>query len=557
MKYQMFSDEQILDQQFRAKIIKEINGNENKNRKKQQAAILEVYRDQIIKFVLERLQAQGFKAETLAVMVQRATNVNLLKKIVSKKARSYSKGISRTVEESEDQTADVEMVAEAMGLTQAMKKADKYRKAAKNCLLYIYPDYVEDPAEMGKKVLGLCTKVYFPHLYDVIPDANDHEKMRCLVLSPFADTASGSIQPSIGSGDGRTIVQFANPMWRPDGREQQIANSPQDTGSERREYVWWTSKYHLTTDENGVVIAAKTPEGAKNPIERIPAVNLPEEQDGEFWAMGGEDLLQATILVNLKLTDMEAILHQQGWGQLVVTGEALKKKDFAVGPQVALCLDTEKGAEHPTDAKILAHDPHTEQHLKSVEVHVALCLTTNNLSVKSVSTNLEAGTVASAIAKMVDESENMDDISEDQEFYAGKEKEALLIAEAWLQTLRPTSELWSVLKETKPLNVAEVNCQFHNQEQVVSEQERLQNLKLRKELGIDSVVDLIKKDNPGMSDKQAMAKALKVLNEMTELRQKAREMGIELDPAATEKPKPGEEDAENENAPAENDGGEE
>lgn len=536
MNQHMFTDEQILDQAFRAKLIKEINGSENQNRKKQQSAMLEMLRDQIIKFVLERLKAQGFKDETLAVMVQRATNVNIYKKIVSKKARSYSKGISRQVEESEEATADIEIVAEAMKLTQAMKKADRYRKAAKNCLLYIYPEYIEDPAELGKKVLSLCTKVYFPHLYDAIPDANDHEKMRCVILSPFSDNASAALQPSIGGGDGRNISNYANPIWRPDRIEQTIANSPQDTGSQKREYVFWTAKYHLTTDENGVIIAAKTPEGSKNPINRLPFVNLHEEQDGEFWAMGGDDLVQATVLINLKLTDMEAILHQQGWGQLVITGEGLKKKDFAVGPQVALALDTEKGAQHPTDAKILAHDPHTDQHLKSVEVHVALALTTNNLSVKSVSTNLEASSVASAIAKMVDESENMDDISEDQEFYAGKEKEAFMIAESWLQTLRPTAEVWDILKATKPLNIAEMSCQFHNQEQVVSEAERLQNMKLRKELGIDSIVDLIKKDNPGMSDKQAMAKALKILNERAELEQKAKEAGLVPEDEGKENP---------------------
>lgn len=535
MKYKIFADEDILDKQFRVKIIKEIKSAENAKRKEAQKAMLQMLRDKVREFVLQRLAAQGFMKETLAVMAQRASNINLFKKIVSKKARSYSKGVSRTVGENQTATEDMEIVAEAMNLTGAMKKADRYRKAAKNCLLYIYPDFIEDPAEMGKKVLSLCAKVYFPHLYDVIPDASDPEKMRCLILSPFAGESSLAIQPSVGNGDGRALPVYANPIFQADGVDQKIADSPADAGANKREYVWWTAKYHFTTDEQGEILTAKSPseqlegKGPKNPIQRIPAVALSEEQDGEFWAEGGEDLLEANILLNLKLTDMEAILHQQGWGQLTIEGEDLKKKDFAVGPQVALIMDTAKGATHKTEAKILSHDPHTEQHMKSAEMHVALCLTTNNLSVKSVATNLEAGSVASAIAKMVDESENMDDVSEDQGYYAGKEKEAMLVAEAWLQTLRETAEIWSVLKEVKPLLVAELNTQFHNQEQVVSEQERLANMKMRKELGIDSVVDLIKKDNPGMSDKQAMAKALKVLNEMAELQQKARAMGLELE----------------------------
>lgn len=548
MNIKMFSDEDVLNQQFRVRIIKELKSNENLKRKEAQKAMLQMLRDKVRDFVLQRLKAQGFMQETLAVMAQRASNVNLFKKIVSKKARSYTKGCSRSVPENDAATADLEIVAEAMNLTGAMKKADRYRKAAKNCLLYVFPEWMEDPAKMGSKVLGLCAKVYFPHLYDVIPDASDPEKMRCLILSPFAGQSSLAIQPSVGNGDGRNIPVYANPVFQADGVDQVIADSPSDAGSGKREYVWWTAKYHFTTDEQGIIIPEKSPTemlgaGPANPIQRLPAIALQEEQDGEFWAEGGEDLLEANILLNLKLTDMEAILHQQGWGQLTITGEDVKKKDFAVGPQVALVLDTAKGATIPTDAKILSHDPHTEQHMKSAEMHVALCLTTNNLSVKSVATNLEASSHAAAIAKMVDESENMDDVSEDQGYYSGIEKQVMLVAESWLQRLRDTAEIWPVLKETKPLEVAEMNVQFHNQEQVVSEQERLANLKLRKELGIDSLVDLIKKDNPGMTDKQAMAKALKVMNENAALAEKARAAGLVPDeePAAEKAgAKPGE-----------------
>ena len=539
MKYQMFTDEEILDEQFRAKVIKEIQGVENVNRKKQQKAMLEVYRDQIIPFVLQRLKDQGFAQETLAVMTQRATNVNIFKKIVSKKARSYAKGCARTVEESQEQTEDLEIICESMDLTGAMKKADRYRKAARNTILYIVPEKFEDPAKPGEIVYKLCAKVYFPHLYDAIPDASNREKMRCLIFSPFSEAASAQLLPAVGSGDGRNLMNYSSPIFRADQIDQTIANSPSDSGANRKQYVWWTSKYHLTTDENGKQLDGPglTPPERKNPIQRIPAVNLTEEQDGEFWAMGGDDLMQATILLNVKLTDMESILHQQGWGQFVVTGEDVQKQEFRVGPQRAILLNTAKGSTHLTDAKILSHDPHTDDHMKSAEMHVALCLTTNNLSVKSVAANLNASSHAAAIAKMVDESENMDDVSDDQAYYAGKEKEVVLVANSWLEELRGTNELWSVLKETKPVDVSKMNTQFHNQEQVISEQERLANMKIRKELGIDSVIDLIKKDNPGMTDKQAMAKALKIMNENAELAAKARAAGIEPD-----EKKPGEED---------------
>lgn len=560
MNISLFNDEQILNEGFRKKIIAEINGTENVERKRRAAACWEIWRDQVRGFVLDRLKAQGFLPETLAVMNQRASNVNLFKKIVSKKARSYSKGVDRSVPDDQTATKDIEVVATEMDLTGAMKKADRYRKAARNCLVYIYPEMKQDPADATKMAMGLCTKVFFPHLYDAIPDAKDKEKMRCFILSPFADDAALSSSPALNGGDGRGVMNSSNPYWRRDHMNQVIANHPRDDGAPttdgkpKREYVFWTAKYHLTCDENGAVIPAKSGDavqaaagnelGYRNPIGILPAFICTEEQDGEFWALGGDDSVEATILINLKLTDMESILHMQGWGQLVVEGEALEKKDFAVGPQKVMLMETAKGATVPTKASILQHDPHTDDHLKSVEVHVALTLTTNNLSIKSVSTNLEAGSVASAIAKMVDESENMDDISEDQEYYGKKEKEALRIAEAWLVPLRPTNVVAPELKATKPLKVKEMVTQFHNQEQVITEAERLANLKMRKELGLDTLVDLIKRDNPGMSDKQAEAKALQIMNERVELEKKRIESGGQ--PAPNQPPKPGEKPADGE-----------
>lgn len=538
MKIQMQRDEDILDIDFRKKVIQEIEGTENINRKRAQAAYLDVLRDGVRPLVLERLSAQGFKPETLAIMSQRATSINLMKKIVGKKARSYSKGVSRTVEADEAQapakelkpgelpavkanqegvnqaTEDVETVADAMKLTKAMKRADTYRKAAKNCLLYIYPDMVENPEKPGEQMISLCTKVFFPHLYDAIPDSDDREKMRCFILSPFTQSTSYASQPSIGNGDGRNLPSYANPVWRSDGVDQTIANSPADSkAGKAKQYIFWTGKYHLTCNANGEIIPGLTPPENKNPIGRLPAVNLTEEQDGEFWARGGDDLMEGTILINLKMTDMESILHMQGWGQLVVTGQNIKSKSWAVGPQVALVLDSGVDAEKLMDAKILQHDPQTENHMKSTELHVAMLLTTNNLSVKSVATNLEVGSVASAIAKMVDESENMDDISEDQNYYADRERDALTIAEAWLVTLRGVPGLAAILNETKPLQVAKVSTTFHNIEAVVTENEKLTNLEARKKLGVDSMVDLIKKDNPLLSDAQAEAKLLTILNE--------------------------------------------
>lgn len=525
---QLVNDEQILSEEFRKKILTEICGSENRERKKREAAKWEIWRDGVKPFVMERLAASGFQQTTLTIMEQRASNVNLFKKIVSKKSRSYSKGVDRSIMteggESDDKpTKDLEALCSAMGLTQAMKRLDKYRHGARNGVGYIYPELVEHEGQM---LWSLRTKTLYPHLYDVIPDAADHEKPRCFILSPFADDATVLEQPSIGSGDGRSLGNWANSgSGRRDHIEQTIANAPRDTGAQKREYVWWTAKYHFTTNEKGQIIGSKSGDPVAavvngnsvqahaNPIGRLPIFNICTEQDGEFWALGGDDLVDGTVLLNIKLTDMEAILHYQGWGQTVITGQDLKKKNIQVGPQVAILAETDAGATHKTEVSILSHDPHTDDHLKSAEVHVALLLTTNNLSVKSVATNLQASSLASALAKMVDEAEVLDDVTEDQEYYGQKEKEAVRIGQGWVKVLQPTRKMVPTLQQIGDFKVEQMVTYFHKQEQVTTEAERLANLKARKELGLDTMVDIIKKDNPGMSDAQAEKKLLEIVQE--------------------------------------------
>lgn len=538
MATKMFSDEQILDEAFRKQIIEEINGSENRARKLESSRRWELLKDQIKPHVMQRVRAQGFKAETLAVMEARCTNVNIFKKFVSKKARSYAKGIDRKIQGNENLTKAVEAAAKAMGLTEAMKKADQYRQAFKNCYVFVYPEKTEHRLA-GKNLFTLCTKVKPPHQYDAIPDAYDKEKARCVIFSDFPDSpypVNQGSQPQASSDGGRyttmpgdTIPLQGSAVSR-NMKDETIANSPRDAGADKAvEYIWWTGKYHLTCDSNGKLIPEKSgkpgsPEGGGavgplNPIQRMPGAVVAADQDGSFWAQGGEDVVDGTIIVNLNITDMLSILHMQGWGQLVVIGQNLAKKDFHVGPQVALELSygAEEAASPPT-AQILQHDPHTEEHLRALEVIVALLLTTNNMSVKSVSAKLDVSTIASGLAKMVDEADVMDDISEDQQYFAGIELQLLGVADAWLEAYRPTRLLLPELLETQHFEAVQITVKFHNVEQVITEEERLKNLEARKRLGIDTMVDLILKDNPGMSKEDGEKKLLEILLERAKIK---------------------------------------
>lgn len=509
MKQVIFSDEQILNESFRRGIIKEIEGDENRQRKAMANRRFEIFRDQVKKYVMQRLRAQGFKEDTIAIMLQRAANISICKKIVKKKARAYSNGVDRSIPGDEGGTLAVQELADMLGVSQQFKKGDEYRNLTRNATMFIHPlmEYQEegyDGTSRGR--YGMCVRTLHPHLYDVIPDAQNREKARCLILSEYP---AGNPYPLVGAAtwDGSPRTGYNSNIQSGDGVDQTIANSRADSGArpDERQYIWWTGKYHLTTDCEGALIASRSPADLRNPIQQLPFVNLAMDQDGEFWGEGGEDVIDGSILINVFMTDAAAILNMQGWGQPVLKGENLKGGNYPVGPQVMMELSYKNDQPEPK-YEIVSTDPHTDMWLRIMEVYIALLLTTNNLSPRNISGKLDTSSVASGIAKMIDESESIDDITESQNYFIHREKEFWEIISEWLNAFRSAESLIPELETLPEFDGSEVNVKFKQGGIVLSEKEKLDIIELRKKLGINTMIELLKMDDPSLTDADAEKK---------------------------------------------------
>ena len=108
-----------------------------------------------------------------------------------------------------------------------------------------------------------------------------------------------------------------------DGIDQKIADKKEDENTNlesEKTYIWWSDKYHFTTrgsqmiDENGMPFEPidENDERILNDIEEMPMVNFAVDQDNSFWAEGGEDLVDAGIVVNSMLTQVNHIGVVQG-----------------------------------------------------------------------------------------------------------------------------------------------------------------------------------------------------------------------------------------------------
>lgn len=503
----LFSETQILDENFRALCIREIQSNTNKRRKREAMKRYEILKDNTVKYVVEKLQNEGLLPETVRLMENRAANISICRKVIEKLARCYSGGVIR------DGGGDLQnvQIADMSGLLDIdgkMKKSDKYRKLFRNCFVQVVPEKVEIDKE-GKEKYRLKMKVYGPWQYDVIESSQDPECAGVVILSDFHDRSQMHLPlgntPGVSSleiNQGATTFENRDVATTPSAVPPQV--SPQT-------YIWWSDNYHFTTDQNGKIITSVSPEDLLNPIRKIPGASICEDQDGHYWSEGGQDLTDGSILVNTLVTDMNAIAYMQGWGQMVITGKHVPEQ-LKMGPHNALILRYDQAKDEPEPkVTVVNANPPLADWMKSIEQYVALLLSTNNLSPSNVAVKLDPSDFPSGIAMLIEKSEATDNIESAQKHFYHAEQCIWEVVKRWQNIYAATNSLSDEFASVGAMpEDLKVSIKFNDTKEVVTEKERLENIKLRKELGLNTEEELLMMDNPGMTQEQAAEKLKKI-----------------------------------------------
>jgi hypothetical protein len=504
----MFSEEQLLDIKFRVKVIKEINGGASKGRKREAIKRHEVYKDQTVKWVLEKLQAEGLKKQTLMIMQNRASNISICRKVIEKLSRCYNNGVTREAG-TEAENILISEMARLLDLDEKMKKCDRYLNLFKNVFPMVVPELCYQLGDVKRYRLKI--KTLMPWQYDVIEDARDPESPAALILSDYVDQSVLGLPINSASTD--QIAMESHPVG-----DTAIADSSSAIRENHAQtYIWWSAKYHFTTDEKGNIIKSVSPENLLNPIQMLPGASMADDQDGMFWASGGQDLVDGAILVNTLITDMFAIAFMQGWGQIVITGLHVPEQ-LEVGPHNALVLRYDPKKDDPKpEVTVVNADPPLDSWMASIEQYVALLLSTNNLSPSSVSVKLDTSNFPSGIAMLVEKSEATGSVEAKQKKLARGERQLWEASKRWHNTLLASNSLDDEFAKLGPVpETVTPMPKFHDTKEVVTEGEKLDNLKKRKDLGLNSDVELIMMDNPGMTEEQAKEKLLKIRAEKVE-----------------------------------------
>lgn len=520
MGMKFIKEEQVLDPIFRSKVLKEIKSPENIDRKNEFLKRFEVYKDMTSKWVVRSLLREGLSPTTVSLMETRASNVSICKKVVDKLARAYLGGVTReTGDDAQDE--QISELSRLLDFDQKMKKANRYLELYKNTLIQVVPE--QTPDELWK----LKLKNLSPWQYDVLEDAKDREKPRVIILSDFVDRDGSGVIPATEAQAAEHKTSALN-LRRTNARDDIIADAPEDSGRNKDQiFIWWTDEYHFTTNSKGAIIPELSPEGGINPIGMMPFCNIAEDQDGQFWARGGDDLVDGSILINKLLTDMFAIAYMQGWGQVVVTGKNLPEK-LTIGPHHAMLFDYSPSDEEPEPkVTVVSPNPPLGDWMASIEQYTALLLSTNNLSPRMVANKLDVGNFPSGIALLIEMSEATQDIEDKQKMFKDCERRIWEIIRQWQNLfLDVLVDKFKIVGEIPELDLS---IKFQDQKPVITEAEKLANIKARKDLGINEEVELIMLDNPDLTREEAEEKLLRIkeekMNKMADALQGAMENG--------------------------------
>lgn len=495
---------ELLNVETRKQIIKQIQSDQNAARKQKKLKAYEIYKDLTKKWVIESISKE-FSQKTVEQMVNRASNISVVRKIVDKKAKCYSGGVKREIKDDAANTEKLNALAKYLQFDSLMKKADRFSELLKNVMVQvIYQNDCVETDGAGTPKKRLVNRILLPHQFDPICDAHDPCQPIGYVLSDFYDTKTLIVNNLLSDQTG-----YRDPSQPAAARAEGAAPSEHERPSV---YIWWSGKLHFTTDDKGNILTSMSPEGMVNPIGQMNAVSVHGDQDDSYWCDGGDDLIDGGVLINVLLTDLFSIMNIQGWGQMVVMGKKIPT-EITGGPHRALTFEFDTGDPTPK-VEFVSSNPPLSDWREAIAMYVALLLSTNGLSTSNVSTKLEgsSGQVASGVAMMLDSAESMEPVEDKQKMFQGAEKKAWKLNFATQNYLFDQGVAVSELQEIGRVESdGFVTTTFHQTKAVMTETEKAEILQKKKDSGLYKISELLMIKNPDLTQEEADKQAEEIL----------------------------------------------
>jgi len=213
--------------------------------------------------------------------------------------------------------------------------------------------------------------------------------------------------------------------------------------------------------------------------------------------LGGDDIFDGAVGINLLMTDIYYIAKYQGMGIGYFFGKGVPQH-MQVGPSSFISHEVKDGEPEPKIG-FASSNPPIGDHMAMVSQKLEFLLSSNNLEPGSASGKLDTNSAGSGIQEIIKMSENLDDIQDQQEMYKDREPMLIKAAIKWYNWLFDKGLLDDEWKEIGKIDENQkISIQFGHPEPVLSELQKLEVIQKRMDIGLDNLEDAIKRDNPDM-----------------------------------------------------------
>ncbi len=455
-------------------------------------------------------------------------NLTIGKKMIRKLSRAYSAGVRREV-------VDV--------------KTGEVNKRLTEFLNYVYADPSED-GNTFDDVMIKASELYTNHQYvELFNYLSDDNRIRFKALPQQLFTAIPNTSKTkaevivfkLDHADFTTAHKFIDWDNTPEEAMGGEVVGLYNVWSKDYNFVFTRIKKEITEGEGkGQVIftnvVTKNPknEGNKNPFAVMPFTQIKKATDGHFYPHGNE-IAEVSRDLNVIFSDIIHIAAQQGFGQAVIyydgeTPPAITK----TGPTHVININNKNGN---SKFEFANPNPDLPGHLEIALAITRILLTTNDLTTDKVSGELNATNFASAIDRLIADSETVTNIEDQQKDYARIEKDNFKKVISIAKYLKDSNQ-WpdDYPKLNTPdfgENKYKLKIIFNAIKPLTTEKEKATTIVYLDENGFILPHEKHMRFNDGMSEKEALKReaeirAAKKIDEEEEIGKKADEINREI-----------------------------
>jgi hypothetical protein len=512
----------LLDPAFRVQILKDIQSEDNRARKREHQKRFDVYRDRQDRYILERLERE-FDVDTVNDM-RKIFSINLSKRIVDEMSSIYNSPPDRQWSQEDGEPGDAEMkqldnLYEDSMVDKAMLKANKFYNLHDQCALMCVPD----------KEGGLKVKAIPPMHYDVVPDSMNPERAAAYILNVWDYDLHKTAR------DNTSEKTQLNRYQANDRLNQSIADV-NDRKALLERYIVWTNEFHYIMDGKGNILD----EVIENPIQMMPFVDIADDKDFEFFVRYGSNITAFALDFGMVLSDLANTIRLQNYSQAVISSDK-QPTNVRVGPQEILWL--QKDPNNPGfDPKFefVSPSPDLAGSLEFLEQLIRLFLSSRGIDPMTISGKSSGRTFGSGVERLLAMLDKFEATRSDFDLFKNAEIQLFNIIRAWSNVLQNTTGEAQLKPELQLSTISEetfIEIKFSEPMAVMTQAERETSVKGLVESGFMSRVEAIMKLREVSEDK-----AIEILKQIdeedqmlrTEMNQEGRQIDGEVNEGSNE-----------------------